>query len=58
MTTFTDSLRFLSTVLEEALRAGLFRKLLFERQITLCQLLLELGGAVEAVRYCAGHSGA
>lgn len=54
MITFTGAQYFLNTVFEETLRGGLFRKLSYERQITMCQLLLDLG-EVEAVRYCAGR---
>lgn len=56
--TSTGTQYFLNIAFEEALRGGLFQRLSFERQVTLCQLLLDLGGVAEAVWYCAGHSGA
>ena len=52
MTTSTGPQHFLSNVLEETLRGGLFRRLSFERQVALCQFLLDIGGVTEAVNYC------
>lgn len=56
MTTPIGPQYFLNNVFEETLRGGLFRKLSFERQVALSQLLLDLGGVAEAVRCCACYS--
>jgi len=56
MSISTGPQHFLNNVLEGTLRAGLFRRLSFERQVTLCQLLLDIGGMTEAVNYRIGHS--
>ena len=53
--TFTDPQYSLNAVFEETLRGGLFIKLSFERQVELCQLLLDLGGVAKAVRRCVSY---
>ena len=49
ITTLPGPRHFLNDVLEEALRGGLFKRLSFERQVALCQFLLDTGGVAEAV---------